>query len=160
MGLALVLALISLQQVWAAAFCLCDHQGITQAAEMDACEHHTATPAEDHHAGMHHHNSAEMNHGHMHHDSSQASRSATESECVSETGGKPGSHQPSTMSCCHVQPQSDVPVASFSFQPPSLEAAESLPQFALRAAQWLPVVGVPKPSRSRPVYLTVSAFLI
>ena len=158
LGLALVIVLLSLQQAWAAAFCLCDDQGRSQAAT-NPCEHKTA-PGAEHHPGMHHHASAEMPHGRMHHESSQATRPASESENVSETGGQPGSNRPSTLSCCCVQPQADVPVASYSFQQQSLEAVPSLPQPATRTVEPLPATGIPKPPRARPVYLTVSAFLI
>lgn len=158
-GLALVLALVSLQQAWAAAFCLCDDQSRMQ-AQTGSCESHQTAPVAEHHAGMHHHPDAEMPHGGMRHNASQASQSDPNSESVSKTGGEPRSHHPSTLSCCHVQPQADVPAASISFQPPSLEGAQGLPQFALGAGETLPAASIPKPPRSRPVYLTVSAFLI
>lgn len=157
-GLALVLALISLQQAWAAAFCCSDDRSGAPVA-MDSCEHQAA-PIADPHAGMHQNASAETQHGCTHHNSSPASQPAAESESLSETGGQPGNGQPCSLSCCQVQPQSDVPVASFSVQQPSLETLPSLPQLVARIVEPLLATEIPKPPRSRPVYLTVSAFLI
>lgn len=164
-GLALVLALLSLQQAWAAAFCICDHEGQLQ-AELNSCTHQVQ-PAEAPDAGAHHHSSEHAQHACAPQPSAETkasapqSASASQPEAISATGsGHNSNHAPSSLSCCHVQPKSETPAVSFSVQQQALEIGGNPPQLTLGVEPVALALNVYKPPRSRPVYLTVSAFLI
>ncbi len=164
-GLALVLALLSLQQAWAAAFAMCDDEGQPQAA-LSSCTNHQPQPAEEHKAGAHHHSCGPMHQsGEDHSTEAVASppqeTSHPQSEAVSATGsGRTGDHSPCSLSCCQVQPQSEAPVVSNPVQQQALAVSENPPQLALGLDPPVPTTNVYKPPRSRPVYLTISSFLI
>lgn len=165
-GLALVLALLSLQQVWAAAFCMCGHEGQPQ-AESDSCMHHQALPVEAHNAGAHHHSSEHAQHACAPQHSAETkastpqSTSTSQPEALSASGsGHTSNHAPSSLSCCHIQPKAETPVVSSSVQQQALEIDGNPPQLAADVEPVALSPNVYKPPRSRPVYLTVSAFRI
>lgn len=171
-GLVIVLALISLQQAWAAALCTCDHDNKPQ-TEVSNCTHHEAAPAEQSDSAMHDH--AGMDHASMHHHSGSAmhdqsgmreetagdKRETIESEAgPTITYGQSNNPQPITLSCCQAQPKADLPSVSFSAQQEPLEF-ESVPLQLDSAPQIAPhSLNLFKPPGVRPIYLTVSSLLI
>jgi hypothetical protein len=158
-GLVIVLALIFLQQAWAAALCTCDHDNKPQ-AEVSHCNRHKAAPAGQFDSTMH----AEMDHASMHHHSGSAMH--VQSAMREETAGDTRETIQSEAGTRVADGQSnnpqpiDLPAVSFSAQQEPLEfesaplPLDSSPQIALHSLKLF------KPPRSRPVYLTVSSLLI
>lgn len=158
LGLGLVLSVLFLQQSFAAALCLCDHE--TPHFAFSQCEQQDAIPTEAHDTGMHGETPAEMHHAGMHHEKSEVHESSPSSEAATVTAGQVGGGSPpSAFSCCHGRPQADVPAASMSVQTP-VAVEETTPLTISDARATFISSRVSIPPRSRPIYLSLSCFLI
>lgn len=186
-----ILSLLSIQQVWAEAFCACDHQNLSSsasehcskhAAQHEQCEaaHSVATHqnAPQHEHGQESHSAAIQEHAepsshhasrdtepsgghHASRDTESFGSSATARfEAATNTSGGDGSGAPAKLICCHILPTANLPASSVAVYSadaspdPTPVVFDSVP-----ARTFIPST-VFHPSRSRPIYVTVSSFLI
>jgi hypothetical protein len=159
----ILVSLLAIQQVWAGAFCACDHKnppssasehrGI-HAAQHQHCEaaHVAATQERAEPACGHHHPSRDT-------EASGSSATARFEAAMNISGGD-GSTTPAKWTCCHIMPAVNLPASSVAVYSANASPDPTPVVFEIGAAGTVVRSPVLHPPRARPVYLAVSSLLI
>lgn len=174
-----ILSLFSIQQVWAEAFCACDHQNLSSSAS-EHCSKHAAQheQCEAAHSVATHQNAAQHEHGQESHsaaiqehaepsshraspDSEPSGSSATaQLERATSTSEGDGSGAPAKLICCHILPTAKLPASSVAVYSANASPDPTPVVIEIGAAGAVVTPTVLHPPRARPIYLAISSFLI